>query len=57
MPVACAGPRYRRYAQASFVSGADVNVMNAGLVSPQPLMKASRSGLITSAWVVSMPCG
>lgn len=23
----------------------------------QPLMKASRAGLITSAWVVHMPCG
>ncbi|KAA9387890.1 hypothetical protein F4V88_16220 [Neorhizobium galegae] len=27
------------------------------LTKPQPLKKASRSALITSAWVVAMPCG
>lgn len=40
------------------IPGRIVRHLRGGSNAPsQPLMKASRSGFITSAWIVSIPCG
>ena len=43
-------------APASFCSGSDAGAAST-YSAPEPLMNASKSGLITSACVVHMPCG